>query len=101
MSKLNNIERELNNLESINSFNDKIDSIKKIKKDIKEEEEYINKLLNDLEDDTIIKKSKKNKNLNLDEIIEELNGTSDFNNKISNYHLLNNYIKQLNNELFN
>ena len=97
MSSINKIESEIEKLDNIQDWNEKIDSIKKIKNDIKEEEEVINKLLNDLESDT--RKIKKKK-MDINEIMNCINNETDTTTRINCYHMLNNYIKQLNNELF-
>jgi archaellum component FlaC len=92
------IEQAIENLNNIPNWTDKINTIKNIKDDIQKEEQNISKLIEQLENEIIIVKSKKN--LNIDELIENISKEKDIKNKIRNYHLLNDYINSLDNELF-
>jgi hypothetical protein len=97
----NEIQEELHKLEQIDNWNDKIDKIKELKQIIDNELNKMDELSNKIINDTYIDIS--NYDLNINDLINLLQNNEENNleEKVNYYCILNNYINQLNNNLFN
>jgi coenzyme F420-reducing hydrogenase delta subunit len=94
MDKINELYDEF---EKTDNWNERLKLINELNDKIIVEEEIINKKIQSLDD--VIKITKKK--LNIDELLNEFNDTSELDKKIQIYQNLNSFIIKLNNELFN
>lgn len=88
------IENKITELNNISDYQEKLEQIKNIKNDINKENIQIDYLLASLDNDIIIKKT-----YNITKIIDNFD-TYDINKKIKYYQYLNQYIKKVENNLF-
>jgi hypothetical protein len=91
-------------LEEIDSWNEKINRMKEIKEEIVKEQmeltEIMNKLLtNDNIDENKKKKCKYDKT-DFDELVTKFNESTNINEKVKLYSLIDNYISKVEKELF-
>jgi cell division GTPase FtsZ len=89
------IQKKIDNLNNINKWSERLNEIKNIKEDINKETNVINNILQSLDEPIIISKQ-----YNLDKIINDFSKV-DLSKKIKYYQYLNQYAKNIENELFN
>ena len=96
------LENELNQIESITNWNDKYIKLKELKSKISEEQENIKDLIDKINNDEPIYeiKKKKLKGLDLNELIENFNNSDNLEDKIKYYDMINYYIKDMDTQLF-
>lgn len=96
MTTIEKFETRINDLYKMENWTEKIEEIKNIKQDIDAEYNNLNNILITLNDQSI----QSNKKYSLDKIINDFDNVS-LSKKIKYYHMLNNQIIELENELFN
>lgn len=100
--KIKNIEQAIIELESIQNWGLKINKIKEIKEEIIEEKTRLDELINlILKDELNIKKKKKYNKLDFDLLVNNFKSTTSLDEKIELYQLINYYINETENRIFN
>lgn len=108
MSQTNSLETiqiKIDNLNNIIDWKKRLDTIKDIKEDINNETEYVNNILESLDNHIPIKVNEEGiaistpKKYDINKIINNFDKV-DLSKKIKYYQYLNNYIKNIENELF-
>ena len=89
------IQKKIDNLNNISKWSERLTEIKNIKEDITKETNNINNILESLDEPSSITKE-----YNLDKIINDFSKV-DLSKKIKYYQYLNQYVKNIENELFN
>jgi hypothetical protein len=95
--KLEELETEINNLSKIKNWNDKIDRIKTIKTKINEQQILLNNLIDNIMNDMIEPKKKKQ---NIEQLFMEFNTMNNIEDKIKCYKLIVWSINKIERELF-
>ena len=88
------IQNKIDNLNNINKWSERLNEIKIIKEDIIKETNTINNILESLDEPITITKE-----YNLDKIINDFNKV-ELSKKIKYYQYLNQFVKNIENELF-
>ena len=94
LNMITNIESKIDNLNNINEWSKRIGEIKNIKEEINNETKNINNIMASLDEPVNITKE-----YNINKVINDF-GKVDLSKKIKYYQYLNNYIKNIENELF-
>ena len=95
MNTIEYIENKIENLNNIDDWSKRLNEIIEIKKEINNETNNINNILQSLDEPTLITKE-----YNINKIINDFSKV-DLSKKIKYYHYFDNYIKNIENELFN
>ena len=95
INTITNIESKINSLNDINEWSERLNQIIEIKKEINNETKNINNILETLDEPVILTKE-----YNINKVINDFNKV-DLSKKIKYYQYLNNYIKNIENDLFN
>ena len=98
----NLLEKEVNQLESIENWNDRVIKMKEIREQILEEQQKLGELVsmvlkNDLPNQTETKKKKKQ---NLDNLVVSFKDASTLEEKIKLFHTINSHINDIESQLF-
>lgn len=101
MSKIyNTLEKEVDQLESIENWSTRVDKMKEIKEKITVEQQKLNDLINMVLKDDVKKVANKNKTINLEKLINNFKQSENLDDKIKYYHLINSYINEVEKQLF-
>lgn len=95
LNTITNLESKINSLNDINEWSERINKISEIKKEINNETKNINNILETLDEPVVLTKE-----YNINKIVNDFSKV-DLSKKIKYYQYLNNYIKNIENELFN
>jgi hypothetical protein len=98
MSKeIDDLEKQINDVDSIKEWGSKLKKMKEIKEKIILEKNKLNSLLQNLSD---VKKNKKKKDLSLDECLDELETSNNIDEKVKLFSHIQYLIKESEAELF-
>ena len=95
------LEKEIQEIENIESWNEKVCSIKKIKENISIEQAKLNELINNIaKNDLPTTKISKKKEVDIDALFNTFDETTNLEDKIKLYHMINNHINHIEKQLF-
>jgi hypothetical protein len=96
------IEKEVEQLETIENWNDRVNRMKEIKEQISFEQERLGELINMILKDDIKETNKKKKydKLDLENLVNNFKQTDNIDEKIKYYHLITNYVNNVEKQLF-
>jgi len=101
MSKIyNTLEKEVDQLESIENWSTRVNKMKEIKDKINVEQQKLNDLINIVLKDDVKEVANKNKTINLEKLINNFKQSENLDDKIKYYHLINSYINEVEKQLF-
>ena len=97
--ELDNIEKEINNLDNILDWSSKIKKMKEVKEQIITQRNKLNSLI-EIINSGDIKKNKKKKDLSLDDLLKQFEETENIEEKVKLFNQIQYIIKENERELF-
>jgi len=97
--ELDNIEKEINNLDNILDWSSKIKKMKELKEQIITQRNKLNSLI-EIINSGDIKKNKKKKDLSLDDLLKQFEETENIEEKVKLFNQIQYIIKENERELF-
>ena len=97
--ELDNIEKEINNLDDILDWSSKIKKMKEVKEQIITQRNKLNSFI-EIINSGDIKKNKKKKDLSLDDLLKQFEETENIEEKVKLFNLIQYIIKENERELF-
>ena len=97
--ELDNIEKEINNLDDILDWSSKIKKMKELKEQIITHRNKLNSFI-EIINSSDIKKNKKKKDLSLDDLLKQFEETENIEEKVKLFNLIQYIIKENERELF-
>jgi hypothetical protein len=97
--ELDNIEKEINNLDNILDWSSKIKKMKEVKEQIITQRNKLNYFI-EIINSGDIKKNKKKKDLSLDDLLKQFEETENIEEKVKLFNLIQYIIKENERELF-
>ena len=94
------IKKEIENLENINSWSDKMRMMKQIREQIKQEQNKMDLLLDNIINDKQVKKKNKMSKKNMDELISEYNNIDNFDEKLKVFYMIKECMTEMESLLF-
>jgi Zn ribbon nucleic-acid-binding protein len=94
------LEKEVEQIDSIQNWTEKVNKIKELKKCIVNEQEKLNDLVNTILKNEQSYSNKKKKKIDLDYIVNSFKESENIDDKIKYYHLINYYVNQIEKQLF-
>lgn len=89
------IKKKIEDLENINSWSDKVRMMKQIREQIKQEQNKLDVLLDNIINDRIDKKKNKLSKKNMDELISEYNNIFDFDEKLKVFYMIKDCMNEM------
>lgn len=98
------IEKEVEQLESIENWSDRVNKMKEIKERISSEQKKLNDLINMVLKDEVKadgdKKKKKSDKMDLETLVNHFKQSDNLDEKIKYYHLINSHVSEVEKQLF-
>lgn len=96
------LEKEVEELESIENWSERVNKMKEIKEQIATEQQKLNDLVNTIvKDDINVYGDKKKKNkLDLETLVNNFKYSDNLDDKIKYYHLIQSYVNKIEKQLF-
>lgn len=100
MNKENNLEKEIDSIDTIKEWNLKIKKIKELKDKITVEKEKINSFIEMINSNEPKKLSKKKKDISLDQLLDDFGKSENIETKVKTFCLIQSIIRETEDELF-